>query len=63
MIANVEPLTAKCAAPIYQLKVVLLGTKPPIWRRLQVPGNANLGWLHVVLQTPWVGRTATCIIS
>jgi Plasmid pRiA4b ORF-3-like protein len=51
MIANAEPLAAKSAAPIYQFKIVLLGPKPPIWRRLQVPGNANLGWLHAVLQT------------
>jgi hypothetical protein len=50
MIANIEPVAAKSAAPIYQLKVVLLGTEPPIWRRLRVPGNANLGWLHAVLQ-------------
>ncbi len=40
----------KPRAPIYQLKIVLIGSKPPIWRRLQVPGNANLGWLHAVLQ-------------
>ncbi len=51
MIANVEPLAAKSAVATYQLKVVLCGSKPPIWRRLQVPGNANLGWLHAVLQT------------
>ncbi|HLH56343.1 MAG TPA: plasmid pRiA4b ORF-3 family protein [Verrucomicrobiae bacterium] len=35
---------------IYQLHVLLNGTQPPIWRRLQVPGAANLGWLHSVLQ-------------
>lgn len=23
---------------------------PPVWRRLEVPGNAHLGWLHAVLQ-------------
>jgi len=51
MIANVEPAAAKSASPGYELKVVLLGAKPLIWRRLQVPGNANLGWLHAVLQT------------
>jgi hypothetical protein len=50
MIANIEPTATKASAPIYYLKVVLNGTKPPIWRRLQVPGNANLGWLHAVLQ-------------
>ena len=35
---------------IYQLKVTLNGFRPPIWRRLLVPGNINLGSFHVVLQ-------------
>lgn len=51
MIAHVDPAAAKSAASIYQLKVVLAGSEPAIWRRLQVPGNATLGWLHAVLQT------------
>lgn len=50
MIAAIDPASAKTAAPVYQLKVVLVGTRRPIWRRVQVPGNANLGWLHAVLQ-------------
>jgi len=50
MIAIIEPTAGKADAPIYHLKVVLNGTKPPIWRRLQVLGNANLGWLHAVIQ-------------
>jgi hypothetical protein len=50
MIANIEPTATKASAPIYHLKVVLNETKPIIWRRLQVPGNANLGWLHAVMQ-------------
>ena len=37
-------------APIYQLKVSLEGVEPTIWRLLQVPGDANLGWLHAVIQ-------------
>jgi hypothetical protein len=50
MIPNIEPPATKASAPLYHLKVVLDETKPIIWRRLQVPGSANLGWLHAVLQ-------------
>ena len=35
---------------IYQIKVTLLGTDPPIWRRLRVPANLTLETLHDVLQ-------------
>ena len=35
---------------IYQIKVTLLGTRPPIWRRLLVPANLTLAQLHDVLQ-------------
>ena len=42
---------------IYQIKVTLLGTKPPIWRRLLVPASMTLAKLHDVLQTAmgWAG--------
>jgi hypothetical protein len=50
MIAQIEPTVGKGIAPTYQLQIVLLGAKPLIWRRLQVPGDANLGWLHAVIQ-------------
>ena len=35
---------------IYQIKVTLLGTDPPIWRRLRVPAGLTLEQLHDVLQ-------------
>lgn len=50
MISLIETAAGKGNDPIYQLKVVLLGSQPLVWRRLQVPGNANLDWLHAVLQ-------------
>lgn len=35
---------------IYQMKVTLVGTDPPIWRRLLVPADLTLEQLHDVLQ-------------
>jgi len=36
--------------PVYQLKISLQGAKPPIWRRIQLPGALTLGQLHQVIQ-------------
>ena len=36
--------------PRYRLKVSLEEIEPTIWRRLEVPGDATLGWLHAVIQ-------------
>jgi len=36
---------------IYQLKVQLRKVRPPIWRRLLVPGDMTLAELHEVIQT------------
>ena len=42
-----SPATASSAL---QLKVTLLGSKPPIWRRVIVPSTMNLDQLHIVIQ-------------
>ena len=36
---------------IYQAKITLKGIRPPIWRRVQVPGAIRLSALHKVIQT------------
>jgi hypothetical protein len=38
------------AEPIMQLKIVLKGSKPSIWRRVLVPAGMPLSQLHVVIQ-------------
>lgn len=43
-------VTPPDAANVYQLKVTLSGTKPPIWRRLLVNGAATLHDIHEVIQ-------------
>ena len=35
---------------IYQLKITLNDIKPPIWRRIQVPGLITLHELHLIIQ-------------
>ncbi len=50
MISVIETTAGGGNAPIYQLKVVLLESGPPVWRRLLVSGDARLDWLHAVLQ-------------
>jgi hypothetical protein len=36
---------------IFQLKIQLREVRPPVWRRVLVPGEVDLGELHAVLQT------------
>ena len=40
----------KMSSEIYQLRVSLCDSEPEIWRRIIVSGDANLGFLHAVLQ-------------
>ena len=34
----------------YQLKITLMGTNPPVWRRIQVPATTDLEEFHEILQ-------------
>ena len=43
-------------APVYQVRVGLRGTKPPIWRRLEVPADIGLGELHSIIQAAFGWR-------
>ena len=40
----------KGVAPIYQLRVALRDIRPPVWRRVLVPGDVTLAELHEVVQ-------------
>lgn len=42
--------SAETLNPVYQLKVTLRGSRPPIWRRVLVPGKFSLHKLHQVIQ-------------
>lgn len=46
--AHTAPTAAR--SQVYQFKITLVDTQPPVWRRVQVP-DCNLGDLHEVIQT------------
>src|SRR5271165_5939218 len=54
-----EPSVSPIA--IYQLRVVLRGVSPLIWRRLLVVSETSLGELHEILQSAlgWSGEHST----
>ena len=43
---------------IYQLRVVIAGISPLIWRRLLIPADTTIAGLHTILQTVfgWSGE-------
>ena len=43
-------MIAPITLPLYELKITLRGSKPAIWRRVQVPGSVNFNRLHDVFQ-------------
>ena len=43
-------MTARSLRSIYQLKVTLKGTEPPIWRRLQIASIDSLEDVHIAIQ-------------
>lgn len=43
-------MSSQSLPSIYQLKIALKGSRPPIWRRFQVASNDNLEDLHFILQ-------------
>ena len=44
---------------VYQIKVTLLGTEPPIWRRLLVPADMTLVTYITWCKRPWGGMATT----
>jgi hypothetical protein len=43
-------MAAKQLRNIYQVKITLIGSKPPIWRTVLVPSDLKLGAFHAVIQ-------------
>ncbi len=42
---------SKTTAPVFQIKITLRDSNPPIWRRVLVSSETNLSQLHDIIQT------------
>lgn len=49
--ARRRPKRAHAGGAIYQLKIVLRGSKPPIWRRVLIDGEERLDRVHLILNS------------
>jgi hypothetical protein len=47
---KIVPSAKARSAGVHELEVLLLGVDPPVRRRIRVPSDARLDWLHAVLQ-------------
>ena len=54
------PVANSPVVEVYQLKVTLKRSRPPIWRRIQVADNTTLAGLYRILQIVMDG---TLVIS
>ena len=50
MIGLIDHTGERCGAPLYQVKITLKSSKPPIWRRVVVRSDMKLDRLHQVIQ-------------
>jgi hypothetical protein len=48
--ARTNALKTSADTNIIQLKVTLRGVRPPVWRRLLMPGTMTLSQLHTAIQ-------------
>jgi hypothetical protein len=56
--AQVQAELPRGQREVFQLKIVLEGSKPPIWRRVLIPANLRLPDLHGVIQLSMGWRDA-----
>jgi hypothetical protein len=50
MIGLIDQTCERGGAPLYQLKITLKSSKPPIWRRVVVRSDMKLDRLHQIIQ-------------